>query len=264
MGDVVPQRLGEQLVGRGQFLLAVPEQHRGTGRERGAGDLSRQRGLAQTCLAGDQHNLSPTVTRHPLVGVRTERDLGRPADHTHIRSDSQASGQRGGLGGCAIPDRCPNHFDGGDRFGQALQLELAEHSTLDLAPAAGHGGHDLCRQNLPAVAPGAKSGSFDDRVAEVVTLLGADLAAADPDPESDSVRRVPVCQVDTLLHRHSRSQCRRGGGEDDHQAVAEVLHLPPTGLGDCLAQEWRNDRVGPGPPGPGTASGTARSSPRCP
>ena len=53
VGDVVAERLREELVRRGEILLAMPEQHTGPAVERGPRRLGDQRGLAQTGLTRD-------------------------------------------------------------------------------------------------------------------------------------------------------------------------------------------------------------------
>ena len=54
MGDVVAERLGEELVGGGEVLFAVAEQHAGPVVESRPGRLGHQGGLAQTGLARDE------------------------------------------------------------------------------------------------------------------------------------------------------------------------------------------------------------------
>jgi len=69
VGDVVTEGFGEELIGRGEVLLAVTEQHAGAAVERGAGRFGHQRGLAQTGLTRDQQNLSAFPLRHALGGI---------------------------------------------------------------------------------------------------------------------------------------------------------------------------------------------------
>ena len=81
--DVVAEGLGEELVGRGEILLAVPEQHAGPAVEGRPGRLGDQRGLAQPGLARDEQHLAPLARGDPLGRVRHRRRLGLAADHTH-------------------------------------------------------------------------------------------------------------------------------------------------------------------------------------
>ena len=66
MGDIVAERLGDQLVGGGEVLLAVPEQHEGPLVEGGAGGLRHQGGLAQARFAGDQEDFAPARRSRPV------------------------------------------------------------------------------------------------------------------------------------------------------------------------------------------------------
>ena len=65
VGDVVAEGFGEELVGGGEVLLAVPEQHAGPVVEGGPGRLGHQGGLAQTGLARDEQDLAPFARRRP-------------------------------------------------------------------------------------------------------------------------------------------------------------------------------------------------------
>ena len=65
VGDVVAEGLGEELVGGGEVLLAVAEQHAGPVVERGPGRLGHQGGLAQTGLTRDEEDLAAVARRPP-------------------------------------------------------------------------------------------------------------------------------------------------------------------------------------------------------
>ena len=81
----------------------------------------------------------------------------------------------------------PQHLDGLDGIGQALQVRgPSERHWWSVAPA-GHQPHHVGGQDLAALAGGAEPGRLDDRVAEVVVVLSADLAAAQPDPQAHRV-----------------------------------------------------------------------------
>ena len=79
VGDVVAERLGEELVGGGQVLLAVPEQHAGPVVEGGTGRFGHQGGLAQAGLTRDEEDLPPFAGGHPLgASANVSSAPGRP------------------------------------------------------------------------------------------------------------------------------------------------------------------------------------------
>ena len=82
-----------------------------------------------------------------------------------------------------------------------------------------------------------KSGRLDHRVAEVVVVLTADLAPAEPDPEPQRVRLPAVVTLHTLLHGHAAVEGGRRRGEGHHEPVAQVLDLGAPGFGDGLAED---------------------------
>ena len=92
VGDVVPERFGEELVGGGEVLLAVAEQHTRPGVESGPGRFGHQGGLAQAGLARDEHHLAPLARGHPLGGIGHRLHLGFASDHTHGGAHGQAGG----------------------------------------------------------------------------------------------------------------------------------------------------------------------------
>ena len=102
------------------------------------------------------------------------------------------------------------------------------------ASPTGHGPHHVGSQNLPALALGAEPGCLDDRVPEVVLVLSAHLAAAQPYAQTDRVLPTTVVALHPLLHSHPAGQGSRRGGEGHHQAISQVLHLGTTCLGDGL------------------------------
>ena len=124
-----------------------------------------------------------------------------------------------------------------DRVGQALQRQLPHRPARVPAAAAGDGADHIRGQDLPTFAAGTEPRRLDHRVPEVVALLPAHLAHAEADPKVDRVLDPPIVLLDGLLHGHPAGQGRRGGGEDDHEAVAQVLHLGAAHLGDRLAQD---------------------------
>ena len=216
----------------------MPEQHARPAVERGPGRLGDQRGLAQTGLTRDEQHLAAFAAGDALERVQHRRHLGLAADHTRRRAhapDGPAAGRPAPAS--ATPSGSHTHLDGLDRIGQALQRELPERAALVTAAPAGHQPHDVGRQDLPALAAGTEPGRLDDRVAEVVVVLATDLAAAQPDPQTDRLLAAPVVAFDALLHRHRARQRRRRRREHDHEPVTQVLHLGAARLGDRLTQD---------------------------
>ncbi len=103
------------------------------------------------------------------------------------------------------------------------------------APSTGHGPHDIGREDLPALAAGTETCSFDYRVPVVIAMLLADFACAEPHPKTHGVLLAPVAALHSLLHGHTAGQSSRSRAEDHHKPVAEALHLDATGFGDGLA-----------------------------
>ena len=84
------------------------------------------------------------------------------------------------------------------------------------APPTGHGSHEVGRQDLTGVAAGTEPGSLDDRVPEVVTVLVADLAHAQPNAQSDWFSTLAVALFDALLHAYCAPQSRGCRTEHHH------------------------------------------------
>ena len=97
VGDVVAECLGEQLVGGGEILLTVSEQHAGPGVEGRPCRLGHHGRLAQTRLARDQVDLTSPTCRHLFHGIGDRRHLGISAHHSDRRVHSQTSGKRNRL-----------------------------------------------------------------------------------------------------------------------------------------------------------------------
>ena len=152
VGDVVAERLGEELVRRGEVLLAVPEQHARPAVERGAGRLGDERGLAQPGLARDEHHLAALAARDALERVRHRRHLGLAADHAHRRAHGQTARQRRPQSSPPPPSGSHTHLDGLDRIGQSLQRQRPDRAALVAAAPTGHQPHDVRREDLPALA----------------------------------------------------------------------------------------------------------------
>ena len=94
VGDVVPERLGEELVGSGQLLLAVAEEDHRPSLVCDPGCLGYEGGLAESGLTGDEHHFTSSAARHPLVGIGYRLGFSDTTDHTHIRSNCQMARER--------------------------------------------------------------------------------------------------------------------------------------------------------------------------
>ena len=130
VGDEVAQRFGEQLVGSGDVLLAMPEQHTRAAVERDPGRLRDQRGLAETRFPRDQQHLPALTGGDPLERIQHRRQLGVSAHDTDRRAHGQPAGQRHDRPRLVRAERFPQHLDGLHRIGQALQGEPAQRTAL--------------------------------------------------------------------------------------------------------------------------------------
>ena len=74
----------------------------------------------------------------------------------------------------------PRHLARGQRGGQALQVELAQRSQLEVGARAGQHAHDVAHEDLPAVRRGAEARRLDDRCTEPVAVLERRVAALIP------------------------------------------------------------------------------------
>ena len=102
VGDVMPEGLGEKLVGSGEILLAVTEQHAGSCVEGRPSRLGHQRGLAQTSLARDEEHLAPLAPSNPLGGVGHGLHLGVASHNTSGGAHGKTTGQ-GHRGPLSVP-----------------------------------------------------------------------------------------------------------------------------------------------------------------
>ena len=76
VGDVVPDGPGEELVGGGQVLLAMPEQHTGAGGEGGTGPLGHERRLSETGLTGHEHHFASLTSGDTFGALGHDFELG--------------------------------------------------------------------------------------------------------------------------------------------------------------------------------------------
>ena len=263
VGDVVPERLGEELVRGGEVLLAVAEQHAGPVVEGGPGRLGHQRGLAETGLARDEHDLASFAAGHALYGIGDRLHLGLPPDHAHpgrtARRPEAGSGRRRRLRPSGSQSTSTVSTGRADPSGSARRASGIRDGCAGRPSVA----HDVRGQDLAASHTGRRVGPPrrpDPRSSRRPRWLTS--------PPLSPTRRPTVCSrtavvlFDALLHGHCARQCGRGRGEHHHEPVTEVLHLGAAGLGDGLAQDREvapADLVGR-PRARGAA--TTRSSPR--
>ena len=236
VGDVMAERLGEELIRRGEILLAMPEQHARPGVERGAGRLGHQRGLAQTGLTRNEQRLASFATGDTLEGIRHRRHLGFAAHHTHRGAHAQTARQRHAVRG-GPAERLPAHLDRLDRIGEALQDQWPDRVALVSAAPTGHQPHHIRSQDLAARAGRAELSCLDHRVPEVIAVLRADVAHTQPDAQAHGVLATTVVAFDSLLHGNSTRHGRGRRAEHHHEPVTQALHLGAARLGDRLTQD---------------------------
>ncbi len=90
----VVQRFGEELVGTGQVLLAVTEQHTGPLVERRPCRCAREGRLAYSGLAGQENDLPAAVGRHPFVHVSEDAQLVVATDQANGGTSSKPTRKR--------------------------------------------------------------------------------------------------------------------------------------------------------------------------
>ena len=124
----------------------------------------------------------------------------------------------------------------GDGRGDALQFERAEIAERERLPSGEQGGDEGAATHLAGAGRVAEPARDDDGGAEVVGLVDQRLAdvEADADLEALAAGRGASRRA---LHADGAADGVGGGGEGDHEAVAEPLHLVPAGRRDGIAQE---------------------------
>ena len=237
VGQVVAQRFGEELVGRGEVFLAVPEEDAGAAVVGAASGLGHECGLPQPGFAGHQHHLAQVLTGDTPDGVGQHLKLARPPDDADVGSIGESAGKGWGAERRGAVESLPSHGDGLDGFGKPLQVEATHAGAGVRIASTGHEPYDVGGEDLAGSGGGRQSGRFHDRVTEVVAVLLGHLAAAEADPKADGMLAGPVVEFDSLLHGHCARDGRGRRPEHDHQAVAEVLDLGAAGLGDGLAED---------------------------
>ena len=236
MGDVMAERLREELVRGREVFLAMPEQHARARIERGARCLGDQRGLAQARFTRDEQHLASFAVRDALERIRHRRHLDLASDHADRGPYSQTSGQRDAGRGICRADWLPQQLDRLDGIRQALQDQFAERAVFVTATPTSHPPHHVCCKDLSALATGTQPCRFDHRVAEVVVVFSTDLTDTQPDPQPHLLFTVPVVPFDALLHRHRARQRGRRGTEHHHEPVTQVLYLGAARLRERLTQ----------------------------
>ena len=128
VGDVVPERLGEELVRRGEVLFAMAEQHAGAVVEGGACGGGGDRRLPEPGLARDEEHLTAVAAADALRRVGHDLLLGRRS-RSHPRTGRTAS--RSGSGTRARGRR-PALGSGDDRLSVA-----GSHTTRKVSTGPG-------------------------------------------------------------------------------------------------------------------------------
>ena len=130
---------------------------------------------------------SPPATR--LTAVVTAR-LRLRVQRLPRRARGQTTGQRSRGPAVGSSKRLPDHFNGFDRVGHALQGQLAERPACrDGCAARPSIAPTRVARTCPPSHRAHEAGRFDDRVAEVVVVFSADLPAAQADPQTDACSR---------------------------------------------------------------------------
>jgi hypothetical protein len=119
----------------------------------------------------------------------------------------------------------PHDFSGGERRGEALQLDRSDGPELVAAAGAREQPDDVADEDLAAWGVVAEPAGLDDRCAEAVVALPHHVAGAEPDADGDRSRGAAAEPVDAALHRFGRSHGLDRGVEDDHEPVAGALDL---------------------------------------
>ena len=237
VGDVVPERLGEQLIRRREVFLAMPEQHTRPAIERRPRRVGDERGLAQTGLTRDEEHLASLARGDALERVRhrsPSRSRARRHPTRDARPDGPATAPRSSQLRRAVPSAprpCPTGS------GKPFNVSWPERTALVTAAPARHRAHHVRGEDLTTLTRRAEPGRLDHRVAEVVVVLARDFTDAQPDPQTDRLLAGAVVSFDALLHPNRARQRGRRRGEHDHEPVTQVLHLGAARLGDRLPQD---------------------------
>ena len=124
---------------------------------------------------------------------------------------------------------------GGDGRREALEFEDADGTERECLAACEQTFDDSAAEDLAGTGAIAEAAGGDDSGAEVVALVAQGVAGVEADADGE------VFAVDGatrhLLHGDGTTHGVGGGGEGDHEAVAERLHLGTAMLTHCISQE---------------------------
>ncbi len=243
---VVAECFGEQLIRPGDVFLAVTEDHIGSVVECPTSSLGDECRLAETGLSRHHDDL-PLARGARSVHCRGERgEFVVTSDDADARSQCDAPGKGNPDRRSGFISRLPLDAQHVDLVQQAFERSWSEPCRGVPVPPTRHEPYGFGHQDLAPFARGAESCGLDDRVTEIVVVLAAHVAAADPDAQADRMRVSAVLQVDCLLHLDGRRDASRGGTEHGHDAVAEVLDLGAAVVVDHRAECFEvraSDRV---------------------
>ena len=124
--DVVAERFGEELVGRGHVLLAVAEQDGSARAMRGTSGFGQEGRLPEPGFTAHEHDLSPFTVRDTFECCNEHCRLHVATNHSDRWPDGQACLQRDTPTGLRCDQRLPDHLDRFDGVGQALQRHGAD------------------------------------------------------------------------------------------------------------------------------------------
>jgi hypothetical protein len=230
--DQRPEGVDERLVRHAELLVAAPVQDGGTVGVHPPRQLGHEAGLAHTRLTRHQHEPARTGDG-PAPALVQHRHLGGAADeHEPLRGVERVGEGRAE----AAPD-VPAHAAGRHRLQKAFQLHQPDRLEIRPRPGPDDGGHEVVDQDLAGLGGGAQPGRFDDGRAEPVAVLHGRLADRDAGPQGQRHARVaPAEPGDRALHGGRGGDGLGGGGEADHEAVAQVLDLDAAVRLDRVAQ----------------------------
>ena len=132
------------------------------------GDLCRESSLADPRLA-EQPSDVETATRIQRQLRQLDQLLLAP-DERQPGLDHQRRWKRQ-LTQCPCVRSFPVHGTDRHRFGETLELEVADWRVVVAAAAAGHDPHEIRAEDLAGFGGGFEARGFDHRRAEAVTLL---------------------------------------------------------------------------------------------
>jgi hypothetical protein len=142
--------------------------------------------------------------------------------------------------------RAPEDLARRDRLRESLQRKHAKRREAKAAARADDGTDELGGEHLAARGPVAEALGDDHGSPEPVVLFAERLAEVQSDPDAERlVARASVVPIDHLLDRDRAPDRVDRAPEDDHQAVAEVLHLGAAVPGEDVAEKAELDAAQP-------------------